>query len=95
MMKKLLATMVVLVGMTGVAAAQYPPPPALYQEVVPVLPSPRHVWQPGHWQWNGYNYIWVRGHYIIVEPRFRHRHWVHGHWEQGPNGWYWVPAGWR
>lgn len=93
-MKTLLATMTVLVGLTGVAAAQpYPPPPALYQEMVPRPPGPRYIWEPGHWQWNGYNYVWIRGHYIVVQARY-HR-WVHGHWAQGPGGWVWVPGGWQ
>ena len=41
-MKTLLATMTVLVGLSGVAAAQpYPPLPPMYQEVVPRPWGPR------------------------------------------------------
>ena len=94
-MKHLLLAGVVLLGLAGTAAAQYPPPPAMYHERVPYAPGPRHVWQPGHWQWNGYSYVWVRGHYQVVEPRYRHRQWGHGHWAQGPGGWHWVQPGWR
>lgn len=90
-MKTLLASLVVLMGLNGVAAAQYPPPPALYHEMVPVRPGPRYVWQPGHWQWNDYHYVWVRGRYLMVEPRHVHRQWVHGHWEYGR----WVHGHWR
>ena len=92
-MKTLLAALIVLIGLAGTVAAQpFPPPPPLYQEVIPGPPGPRYVWQPGHWVWNGYGYAWVRGHYIVVQPHYHQ--WVHGHWAQGPNGWFWVPGHW-
>jgi len=93
LMKQLLAAGIILATLGGTAFAQYPPPPPLYREVVPVRPGPRYVWQPGHWVWNGYGYAWVRGRYIAVTPAYRR--WVHGHWSQGPGGWVWVPAHWR
>ena len=94
MVKHLLAILAVLVGMTTLATAQpYPPPPALYAEPVPRPPGPRYIWQPGHWQWNGYGYAWVRGRYLVMAPHY-HR-WVYGHWASGPGGWVWVPAHWE
>jgi hypothetical protein len=38
-----------------------PPPPQV--EVQGVAPSPRHVWVPGFWQWNGSRHVWSRGHW--------------------------------
>lgn len=31
-------------------------------------PAPREmrVWQEGRWDWNGYRYVWVPGHYVSV-----------------------------
>ncbi|MSP03805.1 MAG: hypothetical protein EXR05_00800 [Acetobacteraceae bacterium] len=77
----------------GAAAQPYQPLPALYQEKIPRPYAPSLVWQPGHWQWNGLNYVWVRGRYIPVRPQYRQR--VHGHWEQGRMSWRWVEGHWR
>lgn len=93
MIRNLLAGAVVLMGLAHGAWAQYPPPPALYREMVPHPPGPHYAWQPGHWHWNGFQYVWVRGHYIRAMPH--PRHWVHGHWAVGPRGTYWVPGHWR
>jgi WXXGXW repeat (2 copies) len=93
-MKHLLAILVVLIGMTTLAAAQpYPPPPGLHAERVPPRPGSRYIWQPGHWVWNGYSYAWVRGHYVVRAPYYHH--WMHGHWANGPGGWVWVAPHWE
>jgi len=47
-----------------VEVMQAPPPPQV--EVQGVAPSPRHVWTPGYWQWNGQRHVWNGGHW--VEP---------------------------
>jgi len=39
-------------------------PPAPRVEVIPVAPSPRHVWVKGHYIKRGHNYVWVGGHYV-------------------------------
>ncbi|SJZ93805.1 YXWGXW repeat-containing protein [Enhydrobacter aerosaccus] len=70
-----------------------PPPPR--EEVVPVLPSERlerDVWRPGHWQWNGHEYVWVAGHYV-ERPR-RGAVWVPGRWERRPHGWVYIEGHW-
>src|SRR5678815_1743855 len=41
-------------------------PPAPQQETQPPAPSPRHVWVPGFWQWNGSRHVWSGGHW--TEP---------------------------
>ena len=65
-------------------------PPAPQVEVVPTVPSGR-VWVPGHWQWNGSQYVWVRGR---LESRragyvFMPAQWVsvNGRWEYRAGSW--------
>ncbi len=41
-----------------------PPPPAPIVEAVPSPPGAYYVWRPGHWRWNGFRYVWIRGHYV-------------------------------
>jgi len=84
------------------AAAQYqaeiyvpmaPPPPRT--EVVPVVPRERvevMQWQPGYWRWNGYQHVWVEGHYV-ERPRPR-AEWIPGRWEQRSRGWVYVEGHW-
>ena len=84
----------------GSASAQPPPPnyapiPPPRAETVPPRPGERVVWQPGHWHWDGYRYIWIRGRYIDRRPRYRQ--YVDGRWDPGPRGgrYVWVPAHWE
>lgn len=35
-------------------------------------PTPGYVWVTGHWQWNGYEWLWVSGYYA---PDTRYRVW--------------------
>ena len=42
----------------------YRPPPAPVVEAIPPPPSAVTVWRPGHWRWNGYRYVWMRGRYV-------------------------------
>jgi hypothetical protein len=70
-----------------------PPPPR--HEVVPVLPrerAEREVWHPGAWHWNGHEYVWSEGHYV-VRPH-RGATWVPGHWDRRPRGWVYVEGHW-
>ena len=79
----------------GVVIPVGPPEP----RAEPVPPPPRHyradhvVWQPGHWRWNGRDYVWVSGRYVEI-PRHRHG-WDAGHWERRPGGWVWFDGRWR
>lgn len=41
-------------------------PPAPVVEVVPAPPAPGYVWQPGYWSWNGVQYVWVPGAYVVA-----------------------------
>ena len=92
---------IVLVGIaSAIASAQPPPPnyapiPPPRAETVPPRPGERLIWQPGHWHWDGYRYIWLRGHYVQRRPHYGH--YAEGHWAWGPRvGRYvWVPAHWE
>ena len=45
--------------------ARRPPAPAPVVEAVPVAPGAYYVWRPGHWRWNGAQWVWVRGRYVM------------------------------
>ena len=71
-------------------------PPAVRQEAIPAARR-GHVWQPGHWQWNGRRYVWAQGTwlrerrgYAYSEPRWKERdgrwEFERGNWRRGPNG---------
>ncbi len=71
------------------------PPPAPMAEVVPAPPGPPEawVWQPGHWRWDGREYVWQRGRYV-ERPR-RAAEWVPPHWQERGGGWVYVAGHWR
>jgi len=69
-------------------------PPAPRVEVIPVAPTPRHVWVPGHWGWNGVRHNWVAGYYDL--PPHPGYHWTPAHWASEGGVWvfrngYWAP----
>jgi len=68
-------------------------PPAARVEVVPVRPSPRHIWIRGYWGWDGYHHVWVPGHYVLARRGYFYRapRWegaARGHWRWHRGGWY-------
>jgi hypothetical protein len=100
-MRWLVAGATALLVTMGSANAQPPPPPNYAPippprvEVVPPPPGGRVIWQPGHWHWNGYRYIWINGQYVQVRPSYRH--YAEGGWVWSPReGRYvWRPAHWE
>jgi hypothetical protein len=74
--------------------APKPPPPVRY-EVIPPPPRPAEFveWRPGHWHWDGREYVWMGGEYIErPHPRAA---WSAGHWEVRGDRWAWVEGRWR
>jgi hypothetical protein len=67
-------------------------PPAPIYESVPVSPGAAYYWVAGYWRWNGYTYVWVRGHYDY-RP-YAGAVWHPGHWRYTPNGWVWIAGHW-
>jgi WXXGXW repeat (2 copies) len=78
---------------TEVVVPRAPPPPRF--EEIPPPPRPREVveWRPGHWHWDGREYVWIPGEYI-ERPR-REAVWEPGHWAERHEGWVWVEGHWR
>lgn len=71
------------------------PPPPIRVEAIPApnRPVEQVVWRPGHWHWNGREYVWIPGVYI---ERPRHEAvWVEGHWDAFGAEWVWRPGHWR
>ncbi|HWB99406.1 MAG TPA: hypothetical protein VG672_22005 [Bryobacteraceae bacterium] len=68
-------------------------PPRPVREVIVARPSPRHVWIPGYYAWNGGRYNWVRG-YWAMPPRPR-AVWVPGSWVHRRGGYVWIAGYWR
>jgi hypothetical protein len=100
-MKWLIAGATAFLVMIGTANAQPPPPPNYAPippprvEVVPPPPGGRMVWEPGHWHWNGYRYIWFGGRYVQTRPAYHH--YVEGRWVWAPyqRRYVWTPAHWE
>ena len=69
-----------------------PAPPAPRAEFQPPPPNERAVWDPGRWNWNGREYVWVGGHYI-ERPNVAMR-WEPGHWAPQGGNWVWIDGRW-
>src|SRR5215470_14230824 len=53
-------------------------PPALPVYVQPPIPAPGYIWTPGYWAWNGYDYYWVPGTWVL--PPELGLLWTPGYW---------------
>ncbi len=99
MMKTLLGSLVfslVMMAAPTVKAQVYRvrvAPPAPVVEVIPVAPSPRHVWVPGYHRWQRNRHVWVPGAYQL--PRGGYTRWEHHRWENRGGNYHFVPGGWR
>lgn len=90
----------VLTGLVASTAASaqpygpppYPPVPPPREEFVPELRRDR-LWEPGHWHWNGREYVWIRGHEI--RWRERYRRFVPGQWIFRGGRWVWIGGHWE
>ena len=73
MKRMILAGAIILLTATGIGSA-VAQPPVPYGPVPPPryepVPAPRrgYYWEPGHWHWNGYRYVWFNGHYVGGPP---------------------------
>ncbi len=69
-------------------------PPARIQETIPVIRTPRtHFWRLGHWLYNGSNFNWVRGNYILRPAPTAF--WLPDRWERHTYGWAFIPGHWK
>ncbi len=96
-------SIILILNLTGISAAEIaqaqggPPPyqaiPPLRAESAPPPAQDGYIWRPGHWMWNGAQYRWIRGAYVVRRP---HMHqWVHGTWAMQGNTWIWVAPHWQ
>ncbi len=72
----------------------HPPVPAVRTEQIPTPPNASVVviWQPGHYDWNGVDYVWIPGEWV---DRAGHgTAWQDGYWEGAVPTSVWVPAHW-
>jgi YXWGXW repeat-containing protein len=74
-------------------AAPYPPPPPPAIEAPTVAPAPGDAWIPGHWEWNGRQYVWAEGQW--VGPPNTDSVWVPRHQEWNGHEWITVPGHWE
>lgn len=92
------AILIVTVALTPLAALAdgiVNAPPPMPREYMPPKPTDQGVvvWVPGFWQWNGENYIWLRGAY--VQPPIAGQNWTPGHWVRQHGEWYWIAGFWH
>lgn len=65
------------------------PPPAPANEA-PVLCDPGYARVPGHWRWNGYQYVWVAQR-CVYRPGYRYE--AGGYYQCG-DGYCYREGGW-
>ncbi len=65
---------------SNVTVAQVPPPPAPPADYVTPQPTPSAIWVAGYYNFDGYRYTWIPGHWEIPAPQYRvvvRPHWVY------------------
>lgn len=66
----------------GVSVGFGPPPIPVYAQ--PLCPGDGNVWTPGYWAWNGNDYFWIPGTWVLApEAGFL---WTPGYWGWGGSG---------
>jgi hypothetical protein len=50
------------------------------------------VWVQGAWDWQGDNWVWVPGRWVV--PESRRAHWVRARYVREYGGWRYVPGHW-
>ena len=65
----IVAAFVSIMMSTGCATRVVVARPAPRVEIIPVAPSPRHVWVKGYYVRRGRDYVWVPGYYVIKRGR--------------------------
>jgi WXXGXW repeat (2 copies) len=68
-------------------------PPVAVVEPIPAPPAPGYIWQPGYWAWNGAQYVWVPGRYVVAP--YAGAVWVPGAWVRIGGGWVWHAGHWH
>ena len=66
-------------------------PPPLRVESPPPPPAPDAYWIAGHWRWEGGEYVWAQGHWVIPRPG---EVYARAFWTGDGNGWHYHPGRW-
>ena len=72
----------------------HPPVPPVLSEDVPAPPPSRAalIWRPGHYDWTGADYAWIRGDWV---GRAGHGTlWQDGYWRRTGATETWITAHW-
>ena len=67
-----------------------PPPPT---ETVVVSPGPDYIWIDGEYEWNGFAWVWIGGHWGY--PPHPHAIWISGRDWHDRYGWHHAHGYWR
>src|ERR1700730_9138231 len=79
------------IARVGVVVGFAPPAPVVAVVAAPL--EPRCQWHQVYWSWNGVQYVWVPGTFVV--PPFARAVWVPGSWVSHGGGWVWVGGHWR
>src|SRR5258708_24787301 len=60
----------------GISVGYPPPPLPVYEQ--PICPEEGYIWTPGYWAWDGDDYYWVPGTWVLAPE----------------HGFFWTPAYW-
>ncbi len=67
-------------------------PPALPVYEQPICPGPNYIWVPGYLAWDGYDYYWVPGTWVLApQPGYL---WTPGYWGWNAGFYVWHPGYW-
>jgi len=70
------------------------PPPLAQMEIRPPPTQPmREIWRPGYWSYNGQEFKWVAGQYIMRPAP--NAAWMPDRWEHRQFGWAFVTGYWQ
>jgi hypothetical protein len=78
---------------TNVAAPSVPPAPPPPAEVQTAQPTPSALWVYGYYDYDGYRYLWVPGHWEIPPPNAVA--FVRPHWRYRGGSYVYIRGYWR
>jgi hypothetical protein len=74
----------------GVSISVAPPPLPVYDQ--PPIPEPGYMWAPGYWAWDGNDYYWVPGTWVLApQPQLL---WTPGYWGWTDGTYLWHEGYW-
>ncbi len=81
-------------GLVVAKPIEIPPVPVEPTPVPVTPPQPGYSWVPAHWEWSGYGWTFVAGHYTLAPAP--QAEWIPGYWKQGVFGqWRWIAGHWK